>query len=177
MTIDDWYGDTGVLIQPDAVNVHDGIYAANVSRNLSGTDMTSVYMSASGSSLYDASIWIIDNDPNLDARFYVLFYNSNMDWVGSSPWIDTTGENPDYQELSFTSYYTPLSAQWARMRVRFINTDGSYPPAAGINGAMVVDDGWIIKNCDGSTPTPNPTPTPANLPDDLPDSVHGISKR
>lgn len=162
VTIDDWFGDTGILIQQETINVHDGATAANVSRTMSGTDMTSIYMSVSGQSLYDAGIWIIDNDPDLNARFYVLFYNGNMDWVGSSDWYDTSGENPDYQEYSFTRLLAPINAVWARMRVRFINNDGSYPPATGITATITVDDGWIVENCDSSTPTPNPTPTPAN---------------
>ena len=161
LTVQDWYGDTGISIQPDSVHVYEGLTSASVARNTSGTDMTSGYMRVTGGALYDAGIRVLDNDPNLNARFYVLFYNSGMYWIGSSDWFDTSGENPDFQELSFNLLMIPGNAVWARMRVRFVNNDGSYPPATGITATINVDDGWIWEDCDSSTPTPLATPTPA----------------
>lgn len=161
LIVQDWYGDTGISIQPDSVHVHEGLTSASVSRTASGTDMTSGYMRVSSGSLYDAGIWVLDNDPNLNARFYVLFYNSGMYPIGNSDWYDTSGENPDFQELSFNLLMIPGSAAWARIQVRFINNDGSYPPAGGITATINVDDGWIWEDCDSSTPTPLATPTPA----------------
>ncbi|MBN1297201.1 hypothetical protein JXA80_10505, partial [bacterium] len=159
MILDIWTPESGIQAVQNTVNVVEGLTSVDLSRTLLGTDLTSAYVPVIGGEVYDAGIQVIDNHPDINARFYVLFYNSAFTYMNSSQWQDTAGQSPDWQVLGTGSILIPASAAWARIRVRFFDDDGTWPGSA--TGTITIDDSWLIRPCNEPTPTPTVTPTAA----------------
>ncbi|HPQ41073.1 MAG TPA: hypothetical protein PLV45_11935, partial [bacterium] len=161
-----WHPETGIIAAQDTANLRPGTadtIAVNLSRTLiSGTDLTSEYIPVYGGQQYEAGIWVIDDDADVNIRFYVLFYKivgGEIRWFQSSAWIDTSGQSPDYQELTTGTIPTSPEAVLARVRVRFFDEDGTFP---GANfGTVTIDDAWLVEPCVQVTPTPTTAPTAA----------------
>lgn len=158
VSVDSWYGEIGVIPFQNTAQVHEGISSAEISNTRSGTDFTSSYVPVQGGQIYEGGIWLIDNDPDVNAQFYVLFYNQDVNWIGSTTWQYTAGEDPNWQEMTIGQVWVPSSARWARMRVRFVDNSGGTPP---VGGSLTLDDSWLIEPCNAPTPTPTAQPTAA----------------
>jgi len=155
---DDWFGEIGILTNQNALNPHKDLLAVELTNALSGTDYTSGYVPVNPGGLYEAGMWIIDNDPDVNAQFYVLFYNSDFYWVESTDWLFTSGASTDYQEMNTGLFWVPINARWARMRVRFVDNNGD-PPST--SASLTIDDAWLDEPCSEPTPTPTAVPTAA----------------
>ena len=160
--LNNWNPESGIVTGQNTLMLRPGTsdgVALQLSRTGIGTDIVSEYAGVNGGNVYDAGIWVRDNDPDVNIRFMVFFYNSSLTYIGSTAWLETAGAVSSYQELFIGSVVLPANAAWARAVIRFIDEDGTWP---GSNyGVVTVDDCAVIEPCGQITPTPTVTPTAA----------------
>ena len=123
---DDWaLSGTSMTGAQETVNVRTGAYSTNITWTTTSTRQLEQYIAINGSSNYEFSFWVLDNDPNGRARVAIRWYDSGGDLTGTQYYGGYSTDLPTWQELTSGSQTAPADAVEAHIEIRVYDVSWS----------------------------------------------------